>query len=133
MKVAIEIEDAIEEKEYPSKTYCIDFEKGRIAGKCNGMDAIKQFIHKSLITSRGKFPILYSDEYGSDIENAMFNDSPTEEYLKTVIPTLIKDCLLSDDRIIEINDIEVTLNENNLYVSFRVSSDFGEFNYQEVI
>lgn len=133
MKVVIDIEDALEEKEQPSKTYYIDFNKKRIIGKCDGIDALKQFIHKALITVRGKFPILYSDDYGSDIENAVFGDTPTQEYLLTVIPQLVKDCLLVDDRIIDVSDIEVNIDGENLYINFTVQSDFGDFDYREVI
>ena len=133
MNVAIDIEDTLDEKEIPSKTYYLNFEKGRIIGRCDGITALKQFIHKVLITSRGDYPVLYTDDYGSDIENAVLGESTTEEYLTTVIPRLVKDCLLVDDRITDIHDITAKVEGDKLFIQFTVASDFGEFDVQEVI
>lgn len=133
LNVAIDIEDALDEKEIPSKTYCLNFEKGRIIGKCDGIIALKQFIHKVLITSRGNYPVLYTDDYGSDIENAVLGESTTEEYLTTVIPQLVKDCLLVDDRISDVYDITAEVIGEKLFIKFCVASDFGNFDMQEVI
>lgn len=133
MNVAIDIEDALDEKEIPSKTYYLNFEKGRIIGRCDGITALKQFIHKVLITSRGDYPVLYTDDYGSDIENAVLGESTTEEYLTTVIPRLVKDCLLVDDRISDVYDINAKIVGEKLFINFCVSSDFGNFDMQEVI
>lgn len=133
MNVVIPIEDALDEVEIPSKTYFIDWNKKRIIGKCDSVTALQQAIHKSLITSRGDFAVLYSDDYGSDIENALLGESVTPEYLNTVIPTLIRDCLLEDDRINDVFDIEVTQKEDELYISCIVSSDFGDLKIEEVV
>ena len=133
MNVAIDIDDALDEKEIPSKTYYLNFEKGRIIGRCDGITALKQFIHKVLITSRGDYPVLYTDDYGSDIENAVLGESTTEEYLTTVIPRLVKDCLLVDDRISDVYDINAKIVGEKLFINFCVSSDFGNFDMQEVI
>ena len=76
---------------------------------------------------------MYSDDYGSDIENALLGESVTPEYLHTVIPTLIRDCLLEDDRINDVFDIEVTQKEDELYISCTVSSDFGDLKIEEVV
>lgn len=133
MNVAIEIESALDEVEIPSKTYYMDWEKGRIIGKCDEIIALRQAIHKRLITARGDFLILYSDDYGSDIENAILGDSPTPEYLDAVIPKLIKDCLLEDDRINDVYAIESTIDGDKLYISCEVSSDYGEIAVKEVI
>lgn len=133
MNVAIPIENALDEVEIPSKTYFIDWKNNRIVGKCDGIIALRQAVHKALITSRGDFLVLYSKNYGSDIENAILGDSPTPEYLQTVIPNLIRDCLLSDNRINDVYAIEVTINGDNLYIKCTVSSDFGNFQIEEVV
>lgn len=133
MNVAIPIENALDEIEIPSKTYFIDWNKKRIFGKCDNIIALQQAIHKALITSRGKFLVLYSKNYGSDIENAILGDSPTSEYLQTVIPNLIRDCLLVDDRINDVYAIESTMKDDNLYIKCTVSSDFGNFQIEEVV
>lgn len=133
MNIAVDIDDALKEQEVPSKTYCVDFENNRIIGRCDGKDALKQFIHKAIKTARGRYPILYSDDYGSDLENAVYGDDASNDYLITVVPQLIKDCLLEDDRITDVYDVSVDVTGNNLLVEFSVSSDFGELTVKEVI
>lgn len=133
MNVVIPIENALDEVEISSRTYFVDWKKNRIVGRCDGIIALQQAIHKALITSRGDFLVLYSKNYGSDIENAILGDSPTSEYLQTVIPNLIRDCLLADDRINDVYAIETTKNGDNLYIKCIVSSDFGDFPIEEVV
>lgn len=133
IKVAIDIEDALEEVEIPAKTYKIDFDNKRIIGKTDGMEAVKQFIKKALLTTRGKYQILYSDDYGSDIENALLGESVTQDYIYTVVPALIKEALLIDDRISDVYSIEVKNEDDKLFISFMVSCDFGELEIKEVI
>lgn len=133
MTVVVPIEDALDEVEIPSKTYFIDWDKKRIVGKCDSVTALQQAIHKALITSRGNFTVLYSDDYGSDIENALLGEPATPEYLNTVIPTLVRDCLLEDDRINDVFDVEFVQEEDKLYISCTVSSDFGDLKIEEVV
>ena len=133
MQITREFEDALEEVEMPFKTYHLDFENKRIKGTCDGVTALKQAIHKALITARGEFEILYSEEYGSDIENAVFADSPSDGYIITVFPTLISECLLTDDRILDVTDVAVITKDDNFYVEIIVETIFGELEVQEVI
>lgn len=133
MNVAIDIEDALVEQELPSKTYNIDWKNKRITGHCDEVEALKQAIRKALLTKRDEFPLIYSEDYGSEIENAMYDGCPTNSYLETVIPTLIEECLLEDDRITAVTDVNVYFEGNVINVSLKVNSDFGEFDMQEVI
>lgn len=133
MDVAIDIDDVIEEEELPSDTYALDFENKRIIGKCYGEEALKQAIHKAIITARGEFEIVYSDDYGSDIENTMVGEEVTQEYLLTIIPELITEALLEDDRIYDVSDFEISFKGDGMYLSFTVSSDFGDVDIEEVI
>jgi len=42
----------------PTRTYKLDFDKGKIGGIVDGKDALKQFIHKAVITARVPFSYL---------------------------------------------------------------------------
>lgn len=133
MDVAIELDDVIEEEELPSKTYTLNFNNKRIVGMCDGEEALKQAIHKSLITARGEFEIAYSDEYGSDIENTMIGDEVSQDFLETIIPELIKEALLEDDRIYDVIDFEIYFKSDSMFVSFNVDCEFGDLDIEEVI
>ena len=58
-----------EAAEPPSKTYRLDLEEGRILGMVDGQEAVRQAIHKAIITPRWKC-LIYDNQYGSEIEAA---------------------------------------------------------------
>lgn len=135
MDVAITIDDELfEEEEYANKTYAIDWENKRIVGHVDNKEALMQFIHKAIITERNEYKAIYSTEYGSEIANTVMGESVTDDYIYAVIPSLIKDCLLVDDRIVDVYDFSITLEENVLNIEFLVDTiyDNGLF-VQEVI
>ena len=59
-----------EAAEPPSKTYRLDLEEGRILGMVDGQEAVRQAIHKAIITPRWKC-LIYDNQYGSEIEAAV--------------------------------------------------------------
>ena len=110
MDVAITIDDELfEEEEYANKTYAIDWENKRIIGHVDNKEALMQFIHKAIITERNEYKAIYSTEYGSEIANTVMGESVTDDYIYAVIPSLIKDCLLVDDRVVDVYDFSITL------------------------
>lgn len=135
MDVAITIDDELfEEEEYSNKTYAIDWENKRIVGHVDNKEALMQFIHKAIITERNEYKAIYSTEYGSEIANTVMGESVTDDYIYTVIPSLIKDCLLVDDRIVDVYDFSITLEENVLNIKFLVDTIYGNGLFvQEVI
>lgn len=134
MDVAITIDELFEEEEYSNKTYAIDWENKRIVGHVDNKEALMQFIHKAIITERNEYKAIYSTEYGSEIANTVMGESVTDDYIYTVIPSLIKDCLLVDDRIVDVYDFSITLEENVLNIKFLVDTIYGNGLFvQEVI
>lgn len=135
MDVAITIDDELfEEEEYANKTYAIDWKNKRIVGHVDNKEALMQFIHKAIITERNEYKAIYSTEYGSEIANTVMGESVTDDYIYTVIPSLIKDCLLVDDRIVDVYDFSITLEENVLNIKFLVDTIYGNGLFvQEVI
>ncbi len=105
----------------PSLTYQVN--NGRIIGKVDGMDAMKQAIFKILNTERFIFPI-YSDQYGSDVNDYIGKDI---NYFMAVIGDVIKEALLADDRVIDVTLNSLTqTDKQSLTASLTVSTTWGQ-------
>ena len=83
--IPLPINEVTEAVEKPSLTYNLDLEKGRIIGKVDGIEAVKQAIHKAIITPRFKC-LIYDNQYGSEIRDVIIAQDATPEYTETVIP-----------------------------------------------
>lgn len=86
-----------------NRTYGIDLRTHRIKGYVDGKKAVMQAIWKILSTVRHA-NYIYSEEYGCDIMNRIYNSSLSEEYLNTDVPAMIEECLMQDDRITGVSD-----------------------------
>ena len=64
-----------------SKTYRIDWENGRISGYVDGIEAMKQFIKKAILTPRFKC-LIYDSQYGSEIRDTLIAPGITREYIE---------------------------------------------------
>lgn len=117
--IEINEEETIE----PSKTYRLDFEKGRIGGFIDEEQAIRQFIRKALMTARFRF-LIYDDQYGNELEDLIGSDV-TDEFLQSEIPRVITDALIYDDRIEDVRDFEIERKKGDLYVTFLVETVDG--------
>ncbi len=113
----------------PTRTYKLDFDKGKIGGIVDGKDALKQFIHKAVITARFRFPI-YDDQYGCELEDLIGQDIPYELF-ETEVKRVIKDALIYDDRINDVTNFNIEKTGDKVYISFTVDSIYGDLG-QEV-
>lgn len=130
--IPIPIETIIEAEEQPSLTYRLDLESGRIVGFVDKLEAVNQAVKKAIITPRFKC-IIYNNQYGSEVEEAIISKDASQEYINTVIEGFIKDALRTDTRILSIYDFYVEFKEDKAYVFFRVDTIFGETQIKEVI
>lgn len=89
----------------------------------DGIDAIKQYVHKALITARYRFPI-YDGQYGCELENIIGADV-TDAYIEAAVPDIIEDALIYDDRIESVSDFNISRQGDRLYVSFTVTTVEG--------
>lgn len=124
-----EIENA---KEAPSLTYRLDLDKGRIAGKIDKLEAVNQAIRKAIITPRFKC-LIYDNQYGSEIEDAVISNDATQEYIETAIEGFITDALKPDTRILGVSDFSVLFDNDSAYISFKADTIFGVTAVEEVI
>lgn len=89
--------------EMPSRTYKLDTHQKRIIGYVDDLDAMVQAIQKIFETERFAWQI-YTHEYGIELESLIGQE---HDFVITVLESRIKDALLSDDRIIDLQDFQV--------------------------
>lgn len=85
----------------PTLTFKI--ENGRIRGKVDEKQAMAQAVNKILETERLIYPI-YSDQYGNDLNDLIGKDMG---YAKVEAERMIKEALLADDRVVDVDIDEV--------------------------
>ena len=129
--VPIPIETVTEAQEKPSLTYRLDLSAGRIVGLVDGLTAVNQAIHKAIITPRFKC-LIYDNQYGSEVEDAIIAKDATPEYIETVVEGFIRDALLPDTRILDVYNFEIEFKEDAAYIAFQADTIYGETTVEEV-
>ena len=101
------------------KEYGLDFETGQLTGEIvEGIEAIKVWIWLCLHTQRFRWPI-YSWDYGADLEQYI-GQSITEEFLNADCEDEIREALLVNPFITDIEDFEASFDNGRLVISFTV-------------
>ena len=114
-------------KTQSSKTYRLSEEN--IGGICDNLDAVKQAIYLILSVERYKYPI-YSWNYGVELEDLY------GQPLSFIIPELerrIKEALMQDDRITNVDGFSFDVNKSNVIVKFTVHSIYGSVVGEKVV
>ncbi|MBU5485253.1 DUF2634 domain-containing protein [Clostridium sp. MSJ-11] len=115
----LEIEKVIES----SKTYKIDFEKGKIIGYCNEVEALRQAVQLILNTERYEH-LIYSWDYGSELRDLIGKDKDITE---SEIKRRIREALMQDDRVNNVDNFIFNYDKDGVTVDFTVFSIYGEF------
>ena len=118
---SIDIELSPEESIETSRTYKIT--GNRIQGYTDNLQALQQAIYKVLNTERYEYPI-YSFSYGIELENLLGKDPV---YVQIELKRRIRECLLRDDRITEVDNFKFEVNGDEIKCTFDVHSIFGNF------
>lgn len=127
----LQIPEFEEAETEPSKTYYFDFETGRIGRRLiDGIEAIEQFIKKTIKTARFKYPI-YSDEYGCEMEDNI-GANVSRGFLESETIRTITEALVYDDRIEDVGEFEITFDGDEMNVYFKVTSIEGTIEIREV-
>lgn len=116
----------------PFTEYAIDLDtleplkNGDRLVELNGNEALKVWIFKALKTKRNFYEI-HSDSYGNDLD-VHIGTVYQESIKNALIISEIKDCLLVNPYILDCYNFELNYNndDNNLKVSFNVSTVYGE-------
>ncbi len=85
-----------------------------------GLENLKQWIRKALGTPRYAHPI-YTWQFGNEIFDLIGTSLMTSS-AKALVNQFVREALLIDPRIKEISNVETSIEEGNLYVSFTVTT-----------
>ncbi len=117
----INIGENIEVVEEPSHTWKI--EGNRILGYIDGLEAMKQSIYLILNIERYKY-LIYDWNYGIELSDLFGRD---KSYVYIELQRRIKEALLTDDRIISVENFEIkSEKKNEIHISFKVDTILGE-------
>lgn len=111
-------EDVVEN----TQTFGLNITKNIVSGKIDELAALRQSIYLMLSTEADQY-IIYPYTYG--LQTVDLIGKPIY-YIMAVLPTRIKETLLSDDRITDVLDFEFEMNKNKLLVRFRIQTIYAE-------
>lgn len=130
--IPIPVQQVVEAAELPSLSYRLDLDRGRIVGRVDGLAAVNQAIRKAIITPRFKC-LIYDNQYGSEIEEAIIAKDASREYIQAAIEGFVKDALRPDMRILSVYDFQIDFAEDRAEIFFRADTIFGQTEVGEVI
>lgn len=107
--------------EYPSRTYKLDLDNDKINGYVDEVEAIIQSIYLILHTERYKH-LIYSWDYGVELED-LFGQPMS--YVISELERRIREALVMDDRIDDVNSFVFTPKGHSLHVTFTVVTNAG--------
>ena len=108
----------------PSKTYKLDITNKRIVGFTDELDAIKQAIYLILNVERYEH-LIYSWNYGLE-SNDLYGKNIN--YVISEIQRRIKEALLQDGRITNVDNFSFERNKTTLHVTFTAHTIYGDVN-----
>ena len=113
----------------PSKTFKLDVENKRIIDMVDGLEAVKQSVYCILNTERFEW-LIYSWNYGSELKDLFGKSSGL---VKAKIKKRIREALIQDDRISDVDSFFFDINERKLHVTFTVHTQWGEFEAEKEV
>ena len=116
-----------EDERMPSYTPKIDFERNRIMGTVDNIDAMEQAIYLILQTERYE-SIIYNWYYGVEFDTLI---GKSRELITSELERRIREALTEDDRINRISDFEIEFTSDKAIVSFTVDTIFGDIEISE--
>lgn len=120
-----EIELASEEITASSiREYEIDFKTQQLTGRVvEGVDALCVWAYLALKAKRYNW-IIYSWYYGEECTN-LKGYSYSNEYLKSEVQRYLEECLLENEYITGVEDLEVSQVKDKLKIKFTLVTDVG--------
>ncbi|MGL5973436.1 MAG: DUF2634 domain-containing protein [Oscillospiraceae bacterium] len=94
-------------------------------GFCDDEYALKQAIFLILNTDKDLYE-MFGVNYGNKLNSLIGRDI---NYIKLMAPSLIKDALLNDDRVIDVKDFRFKVLNEIVNIDFRVVWENGQFNF----
>lgn len=114
-------------REQTTRTYHVDFERGRISGFADGVSAMEQAVLLILSTERFKH-VIYSWDYGSEVNTTLGEDF---QLAMSEVKRFVVEALEQDERITGVDGFEFTrIGRNTMNVSFTVHTIYGDISEQ---
>ena len=111
-----------EDDRMPSYTYYIDFDRNRIIGSVDDIEAVKQAIYLILQTERYE-SLIYNFYYGTEFDSLI---GKSRELITSELERRIREALLEDDRIVRVTDFTIEFTSDKAIVEFTVNTIFGD-------
>ena len=106
------------------REYEIDFKTHQLTGRIvEGVEALCVWAYLALRAKRYKW-VIYSWFYGSEHSN-LVGYSYSEEYLHSEVQRYIEECLLENEHITGVEDLEVSQIKDVLSIKFTLVTDIG--------
>ncbi len=109
-----------------TSTYAIDWVNGRLSGKISGLEAVRQYIYKTLKTECNRY-LIYDISVGTGIKALVGQGIASREYLETDIPRIVRKAL-NDTRILNVHDFYYDYPDderNAIRISFVADTVYG--------
>lgn len=123
--LTLDFEEVIE----PSKNYKLIHDKNRCVGFIDELEAMKQAIFLMLSVERYDH-IIYT--WNAGFESKDLFGKPTS-YVASEVPRRIRECLLQDNRIIEVDSFVVTTKKNKVHVAYTAHTISGELTLEKEV
>lgn len=116
-------------EEQASKTYRMDHDLYNIRGYTDNKKAVEQAIFKMLFTERYQY-IIYSWNYGAELED-LFGQPIS--YVLPEIERRIREALLQDTRIEEVDNFTFEVGRNKVHTTFTAHSIYGDIQVAKAV
>ncbi len=112
----------LEFETYPSRSYALDAESGRISGYVDGLEAVRQAVEKTLKTERFAYRA-YTGNYGVELRSKL---GMPASYVLPELKRAICEALEWDSRIESVDGFSFTHEGRQVHASFTVHSIYGD-------
>lgn len=121
-QIDMELPVSLEEVTEASRNYRMNLEEQTVNGFVNDLSAMEQVVYKILSTERYE-NIIYSWDYGIELHDLIGQDYV---YVIPEAQRRIKEALLQDDRIEDVDGFDYTLYKNSVNFTFTVHTIYGD-------
>lgn len=121
-------------KEVVPREYKYDFTERKIALSngspeyVEGLEAIKIWIYKTLLTQRGYY-MAYSFEYGQDYEDLIGSDF-SQEALQSEAKRMTEEALFNNKNILKIEEFDSKIDGDKFEIRFITITTYGKLNME---
>lgn len=114
---------------YRNKTYKIDFKNKTISGYVDGLEAVKQTVYSILNSERYEY-LIYSFDYGVELQDLIGEDML---YVKADIHRRVEEALKQDDRVVSVDNPQITAEGDCLYYRATVTTIYGDLEVKKEV